>query len=250
MRVYQHCVFDLYGTLVDIHTDETSPQLWEEMTLWYRDHGALCEPDELRDGYFQTVRQLEHGASPLRRDAHEAHPEIRIEQVFEQLFRHRGVEVTPELAIQTGRHFRKASMRYIRLYDGAVELLEALRANGQNVWLLSNAQRIFTACELRELGIADLFDGIYLSSDYGCKKPDRRFFDLLLKQRGIAPESAVMIGNDGLCDIRGAQAVGLATLYIRSNLSPDEPLPPADYVLKKMDLQQVRHILTQGVKLP
>ena len=125
-----------------------------------------------------------------------------------------------------------------------MELLKALRANGQRIWLLSNAQRIFTAYELKTLGIEPLFDGIYLSSDYGCKKPDRRFFDILLKERGIAVENAIMTGNDGVCDIRGAREAGLSTVYIRSNISPEEPLPEADYVLEEMDLARVRTILT------
>lgn len=242
MSSYQHCVFDLYGTLVDIHTDETTPRLWQDMSNWYRAYGANYAPEPLRDCYFRTVRQLE-GSPPLRPDAHEAHPEIKIETVFQQLFRLKGVDADLALAVETGQHFRRSSLDYIRLYDGATQLLKALRANGQGVWLLSNAQRIFTACELRSLGIEELFDGIYLSSDYGCKKPDSRFFGQLLTERGIDPASAIMIGNDGVCDIRGAQAVGLATLYIRSNLSPAEPLPPADYILEEMDLRRVQRIL-------
>ena len=55
-----------------------------------------------------------------------------------------------------------------------------------------------------------------------------------------------MIGNDGICDIEGARAAGLSTVYIRSNLSPAEPLPDADYVLEKMDLKRVLTILTGG----
>lgn len=243
---YQHCIFDLYGTLADIRTDEMMPELWADMTDWYRIHGADFAPDELRDRYFATVRQMEQGSALLRTDAHEGHPEIRIEEVFRQLFREKGVDIDEPLAIQTGERFRRASRHYIRLYDGAVALLTALRAGGQGVWLLSNAQHIFTAPELRELGIDGLFDGIYLSSDYGCKKPDRRFFDILLTERGIDPKTAIMIGNDGMCDIQGAKSAGLATLYIRSDLSPDEPLPPADYVLGEMDLRRVRDILTQA----
>ena len=240
---YQHCVFDLYGTLVDIHTDEMMPRLWEEMAAFYGQHGADYAPEELRDRYFRTIRLMERGAEPLRDDAHEAHPEIRIERVFRQLYRDRGVQADETLAVRTGERFRRGSLDYIRLYDGAAALLEALRADGRSVWLLSNAQRIFTVRELRELGIEGLFDGIYLSSDCGCKKPDRRFFERLLRERGIPAESAVMIGNDGACDIQGARAVGLATLYIRSNLSPAEPLPPADHVLTEMNLHRVRDIL-------
>ena len=49
---YQDCIFDLYGTLVDIHTDEERPQLWEDLTAWYREHGARARAvlRELEDG--------------------------------------------------------------------------------------------------------------------------------------------------------------------------------------------------------
>lgn len=143
-----------------------------------------------------------------------------------------------------GRRFRALSTEYIRLYDGARELLSALRERGCRLWLLSNAQAVFTRWELEQLGLKDCFDGVYLSSDYGVKKPDRRFFEVLLHERGILPEQAVMIGNDGVCDIAGAQALGLSTVYIRSNLSPDEPLPQADHVLEQMDLRQLLNMLT------
>ena len=66
----------------------------------------------------------------------------------------------------------------LRLYDGVPAMLAMLRARGGRLYLLSNAQAIFTTCELRALGLEGAFDAVYLSSDYGCKKPDRRFFDL------------------------------------------------------------------------
>ena len=53
---YQNCIFDLYGTLVDIHTDEMRPQLWEELAAWYRENGAAYMPDELKDAYFRIIR--------------------------------------------------------------------------------------------------------------------------------------------------------------------------------------------------
>lgn len=242
---YRHCIFDLYGTLVDIHTDERSPRLWVRMAELYGRHGAFFQPGELQDSYFRSVRALE-GGGQLRQDAHEAHPEIQIEQVFRQLYGSKGVEADGELIRHTGLAFRKHSTGYLRLYEGAAELLRILRIRGCGVWLLSNAQGLFTRWELEQLGLDGLFDGVYLSSDYGCKKPDRRFFQVLLQERGIDPEHAVMIGNDGICDIEGARSVGLSTIYIHSGLSPAGPLPDADYVLEKMDLKRVRAILTEG----
>ena len=240
---YQDCIFDLYGTLVDIRTDEGSPRLWAHMAELYRREGALYQPDELQSAYVHLVGELENGAESSPAYAHEAHPEIQLEKVFQQLYHAKGVEADAALAVHTGQAFRKDSTEYLRLYPGAAELLRALRAQGCGVWLLSNAQGIFTRPELEQLGLDSLFDGVYLSSDYGVKKPDSRFYQALLQARNIPPDSAVMVGNDGVCDIEGAQAVGLSTIYIRSNLSPREPLPPADHVLEAMDLRQVGRIL-------
>ena len=240
---YQNCIFDLYGTLVDIHTDEASPRLWVRMAEVYRRKGALYQPGELRESYIRLVSLLENSAASPGGYTHEAHPEIQIEQVFQRLYQAKGVEADTGLAVRTGLVFRKQSTEYLRLYPGAEELLRALRTGGRRVWLLSNAQSIFTRQELKELGLDGLFDGVYLSSDYGVKKPDPRFFRVLLQAHDIVPDSAVMVGNDGTCDIEGARAVGLSTLYIRSNLSPQEPLPQADHVLETMDLRQVASIL-------
>lgn len=129
------------------------------------------------------------------------------------------------------------------MYEGTEEMLKALKENGKKLYLLSNAQRIFTEYEMRALDIFKYFDAIYISSDYEFKKPDVRFFKKLLQDQNVDLSSAIMIGNDGICDVRGAGEAGLHTLYIHSNISPQEPMPEADYVLENMDMERVKHIL-------
>ena len=242
MRIdVKNCVFDLYGTLVDIHTDEERPALWAAMAAYYAQRGAAYTPKALQARYLALVCEREAGLAAS--DTHEAHPEIQIEEVFCALFAEKGAAVSREEAVLAGRYFREMSTDYIRLYPGAKELLAALRAAGRGVYLLSNAQAAFTRWEMERLGLTDCFDGICLSSDYGCKKPHPRFYGALLNQYAIAPETAVMIGNDARCDTLGAKAVGMKTIYIRSNISPKEELPDADIALEAMDLNRVREIL-------
>ena len=231
-------VFDLYGTLVDIHTDEERESLWQAMARYYGERGAVYTPKALRARYAALVGEKEAGLAAS--DTHEAHPEIQIEDVFAALFEEAGVSGDGAAA---GMFFRAQSTDYIRLYDGAKELLAALRAAGKGVYLLSNAQAIFTRWEMKNLGLDGLFDGVFLSSDYGCKKPHPKFFRALLDAYGIDPAQAVMIGNDGRCDTAGAKRMGMKTVYICSNISPKEPLPEADAVLREMDLPYVQRIL-------
>lgn len=127
--------------------------------------------------------------------------------------------------------FRILSIEYLRLYPHVLEALAALRRQGYRLWLLSNAQHVFTAYELRHLGLGEQLDGIYISSDYGCRKPDVRFYRALLEERQLDPAKCLMIGNDRRTDIAGAKAAGMATLYMHTNLTPEDQAA-ADPALK------------------
>ena len=182
----------------------------------------------------------------MKGDNHEVFPELKIEDVFLELFTAKGVEADKTLAVHAGQFFRALSTDYVKLYDGAAELLTFLKEKGKRVYLLSNAQRIFTEYEMRALGIYDQFDGVYISSDYCCKKPDIQFYNALLDELQLDRQKTIMIGNDNHCDIEGAKAAGLATFYIHSNISPeveDFNTIKSDYLLKEMDLYQVKKIL-------
>lgn len=243
--MYQTCIFDLYGTLVDIHTEEDRKELWEKLALFYGYYGAFYTGEELRDAYKRLTKEMSEGSVRLRTDSHEAYPELQIEQVFLRLFAERGIDAGMELAVHAGQFFRVLSTDYIRLYEGTKEMLAAVKRAGKKIYLLSNAQRIFTEYEMKALDIFRFFDGIFISSDHGCKKPDIRFFRALLEKYSILADTAVMVGNDGICDMEGAKKAGLATLYIHSNLSPDEENVEADHVQKQMDMREIAEILTK-----
>ena len=244
---YENYIFDLYGTLVDIHTDEDKPEAWAALARFYSYYGARYAPQQLRAAYHRLVETREAGLSALRQDSHEAHPEIELGGVFLELFRRRGADADEALALHAGQFFRAMSTDWLRLYDGTLEMLRTLRRRGGRLFLLSNAQAIFTAYEMRALGLAGAFDGVYLSSDYGCKKPDRRFFDILLAKEGLDPARSIMVGNDGACDITGAKAAGLAACYVRTALSPDEPAPAADLCLPAMDMPRLAALLAGDI---
>lgn len=241
--MYDTCIFDLYGTLVDIRTDENKEELWEKLSLFYAFYGAFYTPEELARSYKRLTGEMTAGHEALRRDSHEAFPEIRIEEVFRALFEEKGIAPDEPLVRHAGQFFRILSMEFIRLYDGTEEMLSAVKESGRKIYLLSNAQRIFTEYEMNALGITKYFDGIFISSDEGCKKPDLKFFRKLIDTCDIDPERAVMVGNDGICDIEGAKRAGLGTVYVHSDISPAEDAPDADYVLPQMDMEQIRKIL-------
>lgn len=213
---YTDLIFDLYGTLVDTHTEE-GLQTWERTAIYYGFYGAHYSGQELKDAfeYQMKKRHIDAGESD------EVYPDVPCEITFAQLFRDRGVtENADDLGFHAAQVFRMISMEYLRLYDGVLEALSAFRRKGYRLWLLSNAQQVFTAYELRHLGLDDQFDGICISSDYGCRKPDVRFFQALLNERKLDKSRCLMIGNDRRTDIGGAQKAGIDTLYMHTNITP------------------------------
>ena len=213
---YTDLVFDLYGTLVDIHTEEDD-RVWEKTAFYFGFYGASYTGPELKTAFQSAMRAREARAG----QSYECFPDLPFEETMADLFRAKGVtENADTLGINAAQLFRISSLDYIKLYPGALDALAKLRKAGYRLWLLSNAQAIFTAYELRLLGLGDQLDGICLSSNYKCRKPDLRFYQALIEDRNLDVSKTMMIGNDRQTDIAGAKAAGMATLYMHTELTP------------------------------
>lgn len=239
---YTDLVFDLYGTLVDIHTEE-SDFVWEHTAIYFGFYGAHYTGAELKAAFRSAMEQREAKAG----QSYECFPDIPFEQVMTQLLREKGIEENADdFGIRAAQLFRVLSIEYIRLYPGVLEALACLREKGYRLWLLSNAQQVFTAYELRHLGLGEQLDGIYLSSDYGCRKPDQRFYRVLLEERGLNPEKCLMIGNDRETDIAGAKKAGMATLYMHTDLTPGDQKAADPRLLPGVAGKDCRHFEYEG----
>ena len=213
--MYQNYIFDLYGTLVDIRTDEEKPYLWKKFAEIYASFGAFYSPKELKRE-FRRLEQKEKAALGGK----DAEPDLR--RVFAKLYLQKDVCCDDSQAKWTAVFFRTLSREKLALYDGVESFLKELKRRGKGVYLLSNAQADFTEPELCMLGLTPYFDGIFLSSKMGVNKPSPDFFNGLLQKYKLIKRESIMIGNDEASDIAGACAAGLDSLYIQTDISPKD----------------------------
>ncbi|WP_029231707.1 HAD family hydrolase [Butyrivibrio sp. VCB2006] len=238
-KEFDNYIFDLYGTLIDIHTDEEQPQLWEKMADYFKLHfGAVYEPKVLRKRYIAICKEEE---KKLQKENHAKWPEIRIEKVWVRLIEEGKESVESRKAADTGIvgdvteesaeirtlcvFFREASRDKLVVYDGVIDTLDKLKKAGKGIYLLSNAQRAFTEKELEIAHLTEYFDDIFISSDKGIKKPQKEFLELLLKENTLISDNCVMIGNDLLSDVGVAFANGINSVFLNTY----------DYSDKKID---------------
>lgn len=235
----QAVIFDLYGTLIHIHTDEADiPGLWKPLCYFYAYYGAQYTPETLMADYRALVEREEQAA---RQRSGVAAAEINLERVFAALFTRRGVEVSPEVVRCVGQMFRANSTRVAELYPGAKALLEDLRAAGKTVCLLSNAQRVFTEYEMKMLDIYDSFDHLRISSDYDFKKPSAAYYQCLLQELPMPVEQILVVGNSPEDDMAPAAALGLHTCLL--NTDHVTPPPCCEVVLDGADYPTLRKLL-------
>lgn len=225
-------LFDLYGTLIDIKTDEYSAAFWQGVSkILLQTEGS---GGELKERY-AALCNAEKAKLPRL-------GEINLLAVFRNLLSEYGQPSSraEEFALQ----FRKLSLRRCRLFAGVKEMLSALRERGSGTYLLSNAQACFTRAEISACGLAPYFHGILLSSEAGWEKPSPEFFKAAFSRFSLSPENCLYVGNDLFDDVGGAHAVGMKCAYIHSRQSgkyDDAPQPD----LRAKDRKYLARLLLQ-----
>lgn len=236
--MYKNYIFDLYGTLIDIRTDEWSDEPWEEFAAWLTKNGMPYTGKEVRELYNSEVKRLEKEPTEYK------HREIDIIPVFETICKKHKPDITADEIWKVGENFRIITTKMIRLYPNSKKVLTELRRAGKKVFLLSNAQRVFTWQELEKTGIVEDFDDIFISSDAGCKKPDPAFYNKLLEKHNLKIEECVMIGNDSTCDIAGADSVGMDSFYVKTEISPEnDPIPDCKFAFADGEIGHVLELI-------
>ena len=66
MKEYKNYLFDLYGTLVDIHTDEEDDLLWKRMSVLLAMNGVFYTADALKEKYVSEITRRETQARKER----------------------------------------------------------------------------------------------------------------------------------------------------------------------------------------
>ncbi|MEK7574668.1 MAG: HAD-IA family hydrolase [Patescibacteria group bacterium] len=94
-----------------------------------------------------------------------------------------------------------------------VEPIKKLKHNGVRCYLATNQEKYRLEYFAKDLGLAKLFDGIISSNIVGFKKPQREYFEYILKVTGCGPEE-ILFWDDRPVNIEQAFEFGFhAHLY-------------------------------------
>ncbi|MFZ1642111.1 MAG: GMP/IMP nucleotidase [Candidatus Contendobacter sp.] len=111
----------------------------------------------------------------------------------------------------------------IAVHPHVLEFLDALRAAGQRVVLVTNAHPRSLALKMEKTRLAGHFDAIICAHDLGLVKEQPGFWPRLREREPFEPATTLLV-DDNLAILRAARAHGIAHLVSVSR--PDSARPP------------------------
>ncbi len=187
-------VFDLDGTLIDSKAD-----LANAVNATRRELGLDPLPDEVVFSY------VGEGAPVLIRKAlGEGYSEEQYQQSLEFFL----------------RYYREHMLDHTRLYPGAREALDRMRAAGIRLAVLTNKPVRFSRDLIRGLGVADRFDVVYGGNSFATKKPHPEGLEAIMRELGARPETTLVVG-DSAVDVRTARNAGVRVCGVTYGFQPE-----------------------------
>jgi len=231
-------LFDLYGTLIDIETDESLEEIYRGIAHYLTYQGVYLHRWEVRDRYYQIMKQQ-------KEESGEEFPEIDVEAIWNAFLEQEGIKPPParrDLARILAQLYRGISRKRLQLCPDVKMVLDDLQPH-YRMALVSDAQPGYALPEIKAVGLDGYFDPIILSAYYGFRKPDTRLFAKSLDILKLTPSEVVYVGNDMYRDIYGASRLGIKTIFVDSNqgaksyesVTPDYLAPRFEDVLKGIE---------------
>ena len=205
---YDTVIFDAAGTLVG----RDSPDFFEEFFVVAA--GELGTEVTLNQVKAALSKSMEEPRFRLREGRMSTPEQTR--RYFLDLYAHvlNGAGVEGDLALGLQAYYdRFQDGRYLEVYGDVRPTLEALKASGMRLGVLSNWSE-HLALVLERLDLDRYFSFLVVSAEVGCEKPDEEIFRLALDRAETPIDRILYIGDYPEEDILPAERIGLDALLI------------------------------------
>jgi pyrophosphatase PpaX len=175
MKQYDTFLFDWDGTLA------RTVELWlEQIYKRYGEYGIEMDPRDNAREFGNLKSPLKYGVAPDQLSE------------FQEGINQRMLALLPQ----------------VPLYDGAADLLAALKQQGKQLALITTSLRMNLDLVMRAHGVEELFDLIVTSEDVAHHKPDPEGINFAIAHLKADPAKTIMLG-DSAHDMHAAKNAGI-----------------------------------------
>lgn len=206
---YKCILFDLDHTLWDYESNcaETIDDLFHKYELKKRGVSSSAQFIEIFNK-INTPLWDQYDRGEIHRDV------IRFER-FNRILLKVGIDDYP-MSLKMSADYVAESPRKKNLMPFAIDILDYLHAK-YTMYIITNGFDEIQGTKLASTGIEKYFKDVITSEKAGHKKPAKEIFDYTLQQNGYRPDEAIMIGDNLLTDIAGANNASIDAVFYNVN---------------------------------
>jgi putative hydrolase of the HAD superfamily len=199
-------LFDVHGTILDKGGKKALKGALKNVVAFLNKNGYRVTFDEYYQIWLQNIRKH-------RKDLEELN-EVSFYDWYEGILSNLGLEdYNKEFMDRLNNHFMEGFRDTTKEMPNTKLVLTRLKKSFL-LGIVSNSLEQNTRIDLATTGLIDFFDGIFVSSEIGKRKPHPLIFKKALEGLSIGPEEAVFVGDDLFEDVLGAGQLGMKTVFL------------------------------------
>lgn len=144
-------------------------------------------------------------------------PEILVGR-FREFFECYGLDTSKAEAFNAEYQVRLGDT--ICFNKNALETVKSLKGRVEQ-YIVTNGTKVAQTRKLKNSGLDELVDGVFISEDLGIEKPGKGFFDIVFDTIGKRRrDEAIIIGDSLTSDIKGGNNAGILTCWYNPGHKP------------------------------
>lgn len=200
MKNYKYILWDIDDTLIDFKQSEAHAlrQCFNEYDIEVSDE-QLAVYSEINQGYW---RQLEEGLVEKK---------SMLNQRFDDFLSY--LKAPHVSGAEINKRYQEALGDHVEMFPDAYDLCKEL-SKIKKQYVVTNGTIVAQNKKLKNTGLIEFFDKIFISDEIGFQKPDVRFFNHCFKEiPDFNLREAIIIGDSLSSDMKGAMNAGIDSCW-------------------------------------
>jgi L-ribulose-5-phosphate 4-epimerase len=160
---------------------------------------------------------------------------------FQRLIEKTENTVKPDIVLNLYNTYWDTLLENMKLSPGVIEVFDYCQAHDIKIAIVSDLTTKIQLRKLQKLGISDYVDVLVTSEEAGSEKPHAIMFLLTLNKLRVSPEEALMVGDNTVADIEGANFVGLGTVLLKKGVLAR--MPKEDYKKPQYSIKKIKELI-------
>jgi putative hydrolase of the HAD superfamily len=168
-----------------------------------------------------------------------------VEGAFERLAKEGNKAPSSEVARRLADRFSAAREEQITLYPDAHQVVDALRAQGVLLALVTNGAAELQRAKIDRFDLARRFHHIQIEGEHGFGKPEERAYRHAMTALGVAAAETWMVGDNLEWEVAAPQRLGIHAIWYDP---AGEGVPPGSTAKPDRIVQSLSELLSDATK--